>query len=193
MVKHTKIDETIEIPSNVSIKIDDNKQISVKGKLGTITKDFSHARTVQIKIADNHVTLHADFPRNSDIALVITLKNLINNMFLGVQFGYEYRMKIAYAHFPITLEPPKKGSTEILVKNFIGERAPRITHTVGDVTVKANKDEVIVNGVDKGSVGQTCANIQKICRIKEKDRRVFQDGIYVYERLLGDKQLWVIR
>ncbi len=193
MVKYVRIDEELEIPKGIVCKINEKKVISVKGKLGELTKDFGHAKKIDIQVEGNKVLLHADFPRKNTVALTFTLKNILNNMFLGVEKGYEYRMKIVYSHFPITLEPPKKGNDEILIKNFLGERAPRITHSIGDVKIKANKEEVIVSGTDKELVGQTCANIQKRCRIKNKDKRVFQDGIYVYEKLLGNDQLWVIK
>ena len=193
MVKYVSIDEELEIPKGIVCTINEHKVISVKGKLGEMTKDFGHAKKIDIKIDGNTVFLHADFPRKNTVALTTTLKNILNNMFMGVAEGYEYRMKIVYSHFPITLEPPKKGSDVILIKNFLGERAPRITHSIGDVKIKADKEEVIVSGTDKELVGQTCANIQKRCRIKNKDKRVFQDGIYVYEKLLGNKQIWVIK
>lgn len=193
MVKYVKIDEELEIPKGITCEITEKKIISIKGKFGKIKKDFGHARKIQIEIKGNKILLHADFPRKNTVALTYTLKNIINNMFLGAQEGYEYRMKIVYSHFPITLEPPKKDSNKILIKNFLGERAPRITYSIGDVKIKANKEEIIVIGADKELVGQTCANIQKRCRIKNKDKRVFQDGIYVYQKLLGNKQLWVIK
>ncbi|MHA1601427.1 MAG: 50S ribosomal protein L6 [Promethearchaeota archaeon] len=192
-MKHVLIDEELEIPSDVKLSMDSEKNITVKGKKGELTKSFAHAKKISISILDNKIYLHTDFPRNKDIALVSTLKNLLINMIIGVQEGYVYKMKIVYSHFPITVVAPKKGQTEILIKNFIGERAPRVTHAIGDVSIKTNKEEVIVSGVDKETVGQTCANIQRKCRIKEKDKRVFQDGVYVYEKMQGNKQIWAIR
>ena len=192
-MKYVSIDQELEIPDDVSLKITPDRQVIAKGKKGEITKDLAHAKFIQISHEGNKVLFHVDFPRKKQVALVGTLKNIILNMILGVQNAYTYKMKIVYSHFPITVETPKRGSTKILIKNFIGERAPRVTHTIGDVKVTANKEEVIVSGVDKESVGQTCGNIQLKCRIKEKDKRIFQDGIYVFEKLLGEKQFWVIK
>ena len=192
-MKRVTVDEELEIPKDVTLTLSETKEITVKGKKGTITKNFGHAKAIQISVLDKIIYFHADFPRKREIAIVNTFKNLVSNMIHGVQKGYEYRMKIVYSHFPITLEPPKKGKTEILIKNFLGERAPRVTHSIGDVKIKANKEEVIVTGIDKESVGQTCASIQKRCRIKEKDKRIFQDGIYVFEKLLGDEQIFLIK
>lgn len=193
MVKTVLFEKEIEIPKEVTFSIDNDKKITVKGKNGIITKEFGHAKFVDIKVVKNIIYLKASFPRKRETAIVTTLANLISNMFLGVQKGYTYKMKIVYSHFPITVVPPKKGEKEILIKNFIGERAPRKTYSVGDVAITANKEEVIVSGPDKELVGQTCANIQLKCKIKEKDKRIFQDGVYVFEKLVGDDIFWQIK
>ena len=48
---------------------------------------------------------------------------------------------------------------------------------------------MIISGADRQAIGQTAANITKVCRIKDKDPRVFQDGIYLYEVHCGDELL----
>ena len=93
-MKHVLIDEELEIPSDVKLSMDSEKNITVKGKKGELTKSFAHAKKVKISILNNVVYLHTDFPRNNDIALVSTLKNILINMISGVQNGYTYKMKI---------------------------------------------------------------------------------------------------
>ena len=46
-----------------------------------------------------------------------------------------------------------------------------------------NKVEVVVSGIDKEKVGQTSANIERCTTVKNRDRRVFQDGIYLLEKM----------
>lgn len=191
MVKFIKIAEDVQIPKGVDFKLS-GKVATAKGKMGIVVKDFAHAKKVDIKIENQKVIVSAEYPRKQTIGLLGTVKNTIQNMFLGVTEGYTYKMKIIYSHFPITVEV-KKGSNQIIIKNFIGERAPRMTKSVGTSKVEATKEEVIITGPDKEHVGQTCANIQKRCKIKEKDLRVFQDGIFVYEKMQGNKSLWAIK
>ena len=112
-MKYVAIDEELELPSDVTVDLTAGKLVSVKGKKGKITKDFSHAKFIQMTKEGNKVLFHADFPRKKQIALIGTLKNILNNMILGVQNEYIYKMKIVYSHFPITVVTPKKGSTEI--------------------------------------------------------------------------------
>jgi large subunit ribosomal protein L6 len=75
------------------------------------------------------------------------------------------------------------------IENFIGERYPRIATIAENVEVSVKGDDVIVSGPDKEAIGQTSTNIRRACRIKEKDPRVFQDGIYLYELYCGDDLL----
>jgi len=73
----------------------------------------------------------------------------------------------------------------VLIENFTGERSSRKAKVMGDVKVLAKGDDVIVQGINLEDVSQTAANIQNATKIKNKDPRVFLDGIYVYERLEG--------
>ena len=73
----------------------------------------------------------------------------------------------------------------MLIKNFTGERGVRVAKIVGDTKVRVEGDDVIVQGINIEDVGQTAANIEQATRVKEKDPRVFLDGIYIYERKIG--------
>lgn len=196
MVKNFKNELDVEIPGDVSITMDDNKVITIKGPKGSVVKDFGHVKQVEFEISDNKVKLRAYFARTATIAKMGTVQSIIQNTIKGVKELYTYKMKIAYSHFPITLQPPKtkKGHDEIQILNFLGERSPRVTYTAGpDIKITANKEDVVLIGPDKEAVGQTAANIQKRCRIRQKDRRRFQDGIFVYAKYLGDQVLWRIK
>jgi len=106
-----------------------------------------------------------------------TWKAHLNNMVKGVTEGFTYRLKAVYSHFPMNL---KVESTELVVNNYFGEKVPRRAAFVGDVKVKVvKKTEVVITGHDKEQVGQTAANIERCCTVKKRDRRVFQDGIYL--------------
>ncbi|HID72385.1 TPA: 50S ribosomal protein L6, partial [Candidatus Micrarchaeota archaeon] len=110
------------------------------------------------------------------LSYVKTVESLVNSMCKGVKDGFEKKMKILFAHFPISIEVKGK---DIFVKNFLGERAPRKTSLVGDATkLQVKGQSITISGPDKEAVGQTAANLRTITRIKEKDGRIFQDGIY---------------
>ena len=73
----------------------------------------------------------------------------------------------------------------MLVKNFQGERAERVSVIKGDTLVVAKGDDVIITGPVLTDVSQTAANIQLNTKVKNKDHRVFLDGIYKYYKANG--------
>ncbi|TKJ25149.1 MAG: 50S ribosomal protein L6 [Promethearchaeota archaeon Loki_b31] len=192
MVKIAFYKEEMEIPEGVKVTLDGNHHITVKGPNGKITKDFSHVRGIKVSIERNKIFFSTNFPKSVTLALTKTIINLIKNLIIGVQTNYKYICKVCYSHFPCTVEvkPDKK---EIHVINFLGERAPRVTHYLDNVEVKVEGEDVILIGPDKETLGQTAANIQKCCRIRKKDPRVFQDGVYLYKRQIGEEVTWEIK
>jgi len=99
----------------------------------------------------------------------------LKGVFDGVDKGIERRLQVAFVHFPVSLE--LKGDT-LFIKNLFGERAPRRAKIIGNTKLEIKGQEVKVKGVDPYEVGQTVANIEKACKILNKDTRIFQDGIY---------------
>ena len=69
--------------------------------------------------------------------------------------------------------------------NFIGEKIVRRVTMLPGVDVEASKnqkDELQLTGNSLENVSQSAADIQQICRVKNKDIRKFLDGLYVSER-----------
>lgn len=169
---------TLEIPDGISVSLED-RIISVKGKLGTIKKDFTKLPAF-LTIENNIVKIEPYGTRRKDFAISKTAQSIINNMIKGVQNGYKYRMKIVFAHFPITV---KIKDGKVHVENFFGERKARISNIVGDSTkVSIEGDDIVITGPHLEHVSQTAANIELSTRVKNKDQRVFLDGVYVYSR-----------
>lgn len=195
MVKVAFFREELEIPDGVTVKITGNNQITVEGpKGGPITKDFAHARGVKINVneKENKVEFSTNFPKGSTLALVNTILNIVKNLITGVQTNYKYFCKICYSHFPFNVEV-KKNKGELHVVNFLGERAPRVAKIQDNVKVELDGDDVILIGPDKETLGQTAANLKRVCKIRKKDPRVFNDGCYSFKITLGDEILWQIK
>jgi len=193
MVKVAFFDETLEIPKGVDVKIEGNNLITVKGpEGGPITKDFSHARGINIELQDNKLRFTAHFPKNPTLALAKTIINIINNLVIGVQDNYNYISKICYSHFPCTVEVKEK-TKEIHVVNFLGERAPRKAKFPNNVKIEVKGDDVYFIGPDKEALGLAAANLKRACRIRKKDPRVFQDGVYLYKKQIGNDIIWEIQ
>jgi large subunit ribosomal protein L6 len=175
MSKDTEIKEHISPPENVTITLDNNR-VTVKGPKGELTKDLTYPR-INLSLKENTIEIACiDKPKRKEKALIGTYRAHINNMIRGVSEGFTYTMKTVYSHFPIktTVE-----GQEFLVHNFLGERSPRRAVILENVIVEIKGDDVTVTGIDKEKVGQTAANIERATKVKNRDIRVFQDGVYI--------------
>ncbi len=175
-----EISRVIQIPDGVVVNIDARK-VTVRGGKATLTRDFSYAG-VSLETDGKIVKVWAQWPRKKEASLVGTIESHIKNMITGVTKGYTYKLKIVFSHFPITV---KVQGRAVMVENFTGERRPRKADILGDVKVKLEPDDIIIQGTNLEDVSQTAANIEMMTRVTNKDPRVFLDGIYVYERNEG--------
>jgi len=189
MVKIAFFKEELEIPKGVKVILEGGHQIKVKGSKGAITKDFSHVRGIKVSIKNKKIIFSTNFPKRGTLALVKTIMSIISNLIVGVQTNYRYVSKICYSHFPCSVKVDEKNQV-LFVENFLGERAPRKANYPNNVKVELEKDDVHFIGPDKEALGQAAANIKRACRIRKKDPRVFQDGVYLYKKMIGDKIIW---
>ena len=94
----------------------------------------------------------------------------------GVMYGYKIELKIVYSHFPMSLQI-EKGTVNI--KNFLGEKFPRKAKILGATKVESKGQDVTITGVSKEEVGQTASNLELTTKVRGKDIRRYQDGIYI--------------
>ncbi len=175
-----EISRTVPIPEGVVVSLD-GKKVTVRGGKATLTRDFSYA-SVQMETDGKSVRIWAKWPRKKEASLVGTIESHVKNMIIGVTKGFTYKMKIVFSHFPITVKVQDRA---VMVENFTGERRPRKAKILGDVKVKVETDDIILQGAALEDVSQTAANIERMTRVTNKDPRVFLDGIFVYERNEG--------
>ena len=175
-----EISKTIQVPDSVDVRLE-GKKVNVKGAKGSLTRDFAFV-PIAIEGEGKNIRVWAKWPRKKEAALVGTIYSHIQNMITGVTKGYSYKLKIVFSHFPISVKVQDKS---ILIENFTGERRARRVKIIGDVKVKIEPEDIIVEGVNLEDVSQTAANIEQATRVRRKDPRVFLDGLYVYERNEG--------
>ncbi len=164
------IEETIAIPEKVEVTLD--KALTVKGPLGEIKRVFQ----IPFELNDRKIRIFHSKGTKNQKKLIMTTKAHIENMIKGVLEGYSYTLQIAFVHFPMTV---RIDGNELFVKNFLGESKERKAKILPNVEVKIAADKITVTSPDKEAAGQTAANIELSTRITNRDRRVFQDGIWM--------------
>ena len=170
----------IEIPDDVSAETD-HLELTVEGPNGSVTRRLWYP-DVEVTVEDGVVAIAAENEDAKTNATVGTFESHVANMIHGVTDGWEYTMEVYYAHFPmqVTVE-----GDEVVIENFLGERAQRRTPIRGDTDVQIDGETVTLSGSDKEAVGQTAADIEQLTKVTDKDTRVFQDGVYIVEKPTG--------
>jgi len=173
-MKLKTVEEIIEIPNNVELTVDEGT-IACKGPKGEVSRKLVHPK-VKISVNGKKINfLVKDFSKKEKTILG-TFKSHIRGLIEGTINGYKYDLKICSGHFPMNVSV---SGNEVIIKNFLGEKIPRKAKIMEGVRVDINGDKIEVFGLSKEKTGQTAANIENSTRITNRDRRVFQDGIYI--------------
>lgn len=176
--KLVNMQEELIIPEGIETKLDGNTITFAKS--GKEVKRKLNNR-IQLKVEGNKIIISSRKMTKRERKILYSIKSHIKNAFEGLEKGFKYRLQAVSVHFPMTLEVDKNNNL-LLVKNFLGEKKPRAIKIAYGVDVKVNKDLIELNSADIEKAGQTAANIEKGTRIRFRDRRVFQDGIFITEK-----------
>ncbi|KAI1915740.1 60S ribosomal protein L9B [Ophidiomyces ophidiicola] len=186
-MRYIHSEETLKIPDNVNIHIR-SRIVTVEGPRGKLVKDLSHLSVSFSRPKKDILAIEIHHGERKAVATLRTVRTIINNLIIGVTRGFKYKMRYVYAHFPINVnvETNKEtGVAHVEIRNFLGEQIVRriVCQPGVDVTISQNvKDEIQLSGNSVEGVSQSCADINQICRVRNKDIRKFLDGIYVSEK-----------
>lgn len=169
--------EELELPEEVSVTFE-GMNVTVRGPKGEVTRRL-FSKQVEMKAESDKVVFTARKATKREKRLIGTFRAHIRNLARGVTEGHVYRLKICSGHFPMNVSV--KGN-EFIVKNFMGEKVPRVLKLTEGADVKVDGTEVRVVGPSKEIAGQTAATIEQLCRRPGFDSRIFQDGIFLVEK-----------
>ena len=168
------LQQIIEIPEGIEVNIDENK-IIIKGKQGENKRSFNFGK-LDFGKEDKQIIIKCEKATKTEKKNMNTIAVHIKNMIKGVQEKFEYKLKVCFSHFPMTVKIEGNGA---IVKNFLGEKIPRKVKIPDGVEVVIDREIITVRAIDKELAGQTAANFETATKITGRDKRVFQDGIYI--------------
>jgi large subunit ribosomal protein L6 len=170
-----------EIPEGIEVNVEGMK-VTVKNKDTVLERDFYDQMfigSVKFRVVDNKFEASSEKDKRKMKSFVGSVASHVRNMITGIQNDYTYKLKICYVHFPMTA---KVDGDKFLITNFLGEKQSRIAKILDGVKVQVKKDDVTVISNDKEKAGQTAANIENATRVTSRDRRIYQDGIFITEK-----------
>ncbi|MBU0614638.1 MAG: 50S ribosomal protein L6 [Nanoarchaeota archaeon] len=177
MKEKKSISENIELPKGVNVELKD-KLIKIKGAKGENSMSFN-TKVAEVTVQDNQISLKAKGTGKVFKKQICTLIAHLRNMIKGVTDGFTYKLKICSGHFPMSVT---SSGGSISVKNYFGEKTPRVLKIKQGAEVKVEGDTITVTGIDKSLCGQVAADIEKLASRTSFDRRIFQDGIYIINK-----------
>ena len=142
----------ITVPANVTVTVDAENNVTVKGALGTLSATFSNRITIAQDGAVINVTRASD--EAEDRALHGLTRTLLSNMIIGVSTGYAKTLQIVGVGY----RAEKQGKKLVL---SLGYSHPVVVEEGNGVTFELpDNTTIVVKGTDKQVVGQVAAQIR---------------------------------
>ncbi len=171
------LERTIELPEGIEAKIEENS-VTMKGNGKELTNSFNNNK-IDMTVKGNKIKLVSKNATRRQSKMMGTIDAHIKNMIKGVTDGFEYKLEICNVHFPMNV---KQEDGKIIIKSFLGETTKRVARIMPTTNVDIKGSQITVTSSSIENAGQTAANIEKATRLTGRDRRVFQDGIFITEK-----------
>ena len=142
----------VVIPAGVTVEIAEGNVITVKGSLGTLTKNM-HPDMI-LTVEGNVLTVSRPTDEANHRALHGLTRTLIANMVEGVSKGYSKELDVNGVGFRVE----KKGKQLVMRLGFSHEV---IMEEIDGITVECpTPNKILVKGIDKQVVGQFAAEVR---------------------------------
>jgi large subunit ribosomal protein L6 len=175
--KKALVSESVELPAGVSCRIE-NRTIILKKAAVEVSRKIAEPE-MSAAMSGNALVLTSRVSGKRALKVLKSYAAHIRNMFLGLDSVFEYKLEMCNVHFPMTV---KTEPGKILINNFLGEKTPRYAVIPENVKVEVKGQQIIVSSNSREAAGQAAANLEKATKVRNRDRRVFQDGIYIVEK-----------
>ncbi len=143
----------IAIPAGVTVSVDEQNIVTVKGAKETLTAPMHKAMTIKVEGAEVLVTRPDDAKENRSLHGLT--RTLIANMIEGVTNGYKKELKISGVGYRAQLQGKK------LVMNLGYSHMVEVDPVPGITIEVTDPNTVVISGANKQLVGQFAANVRE--------------------------------
>lgn len=144
----------ITLKDGVSVTVEENNKVTVKGPKGEITNTFSNDIEIVVEGSTVKITRPSDSIKHK--SLHGTTRALLSNMVVGVSEGFSKTLEITGVGYRASLN----GNTLVLNMGF--SHLVEMPVPQGLTVSVPNQTEITVSGIDKQSVGQFTAEIREV-------------------------------
>ncbi|HNZ71077.1 MAG TPA: 50S ribosomal protein L6, partial [Prolixibacteraceae bacterium] len=146
----------IEIPGGVTVKVDDNNVVTVKGPLGELSQKVNPE--IDVKIEGNQLTVNRPSDEKNHRAMHGLYRSLLNNMVTGVSKGFEVKLELVGVGY----RAENQGQVLQLVLGYSHHIFLQLPSEVKveAVTDKRSNPTITLKSYDKQLIGQVAAKIR---------------------------------
>lgn len=162
----------IEVPTGVTVTVDENNTVVVKGPKGELTNTFN--KDIKIEQNDNVITLTRPSESKEHRTIHGTTRALLANMVTGVSEGFTRGLELVGVGYRAQLQGKK------LVLN-VGYSHPVEFEAEEGVEIEVpSNTKITIKGINKEKVGALASNIRQV-RPPEpyKGKGIRYEGEYV--------------
>jgi large subunit ribosomal protein L6 len=145
--------QILNVPAGVTVNISGN-QITVKGKLGEIKRNFDNS-AIEIVVENNTITFKKKGAGKKASQLWGTWAAHIKNMMMGVSVGFSKKLLIEGVGYKWEVAGKE-------VKLALGFSHPIMMKIPEGLTIKTDKLSMDITGFDKEVVGSFAMKIRKL-------------------------------
>ncbi len=171
------ITESYAFPDGFSAQLN-NGTLTVTKAGNSLTRLLTRP-LITSALKGNELTIAAPKGRKIQLKEVRSLLAHVKNLVRGLENKFIYQLEACNVHFPMTL---KVDGKKLVINNFLGEKTPRFARIEENVDVEVKGPKVTVSSHDIEAAGRTVSLIERATNVRNRDRRVFQDGIFLTER-----------
>ena len=170
-------EKTITVPDGISVHVQNNVvKLSMGGQ--EVQKKFS-CRAIELRGENGSIRVVSKNGKKKTLATANAIASHIVNLYKGISKNFEYRLEVVYSHFPMSILVKDKF---VEISNIAGAKMPKRAKIVGNAKVVVKGKDITVSAANKEHAGQTSANLEAATKSSGKDKRVFQDGIYIVSK-----------
>jgi large subunit ribosomal protein L6 len=167
----------IEIPEGVNVVVNGD-EIIIKNGDKELKRNFGFGK-IKVEVKDKKIVLSVKKATRRESKMIGTIWAHLKNMIKGVGENFVYELEICNVHFPMNV---KVDGNKVVIKSFLGETTERVARVMSDVDVDIKGNKITVSSNDIEAAGQTAANLERATKLTGRDRRIFQDGIYIISK-----------
>ncbi|MBN1338545.1 MAG: 50S ribosomal protein L6 [Bacteroidales bacterium] len=146
----------ISIPQGVTINVDSNNKVTVKGNLGELEQQVD--TFIKVEIEDGFLKLERESDENEQRAKHGLYRSLLANMITGVSQGFTIEQELVGVGYKVEAKGRMLELSLGYSHNIIFELPVEVS--VQTITERGKNPRIILNSHDKQLIGQVAAKIR---------------------------------